>query len=537
MENNHDQKNSNKSVSMPLIFAAILIAGIFIGYITNHKLSEKPSLFSGREQNRVEEVLNYIDEKYIDSIDRETLMDDMIEDIMSKLDPHSFYVPVDDTKEMAEQIEGKFEGIGIEFNIVKDTILIISTITDGPSEILGIQAGDKIVMINDTLVAGNGIENQEVIKKLKGQKGTRVKISVERNGHKQLIDFDITRDEVKIFGVDVAYMVDKEIGYIRINRFSEDIYPEFMEAMDKLSSSGMKKLILDMSGNPGGLLEPSTFIADEFLDGDKLIVYTEGKAYERKDYNAKKPGVFEEGELVILIDQYSASASEILAGAIQDWDRGLIIGRRSFGKGLVQQEYELNDGSVLRLTIARYYTPTGRSIQKPYSNGLELYDEEVLSRFDHGELFENDSSLMVDSMKYTTPGGRTVYGGGGIMPDIFVPVDTTMNIELSGLIRALAPEFTYNYFSHHTDEFDGFKNFDDFLKNYSVSETMLSSFRKLVEKDHPDFEDREYIELNDYAKKTIKAHIGRQLWKNEGYYPIINSIDPVFLRAVEELRK
>jgi carboxyl-terminal processing protease len=309
-----------------------------------------------------------------------------------------------------------------------------------------------------------------------------------------------------------------------------------MQSMEKLREQGMTKLILDLRGNPGGLLDQATMIADEFLSGDKLIVYTEGKSIQRKDYFSTRPGSFEEGELVLLIDQYSASASEILAGAIQDWDRGLIVGRRSFGKGLVQQEYEMEDESLLRLTIAKYFTPSGRSIQKAFSSDLEAYDNEVYLRFDHGEFFTPDSSLMHDSLKFETAGGRTVYGGGGIMPDVFVPLDTSLELELAGSIRTLAPEFSYNYYSHHRNEFDQYKTLNDFIRNFRIDDQLLAQFKaQLVERKLlSDLEGFDKAER--YAREIIKAYIARQLWKNEGFYPIVNATDKVFLKAVELLR-
>jgi len=382
-------------------------------------------------------AMGYISNFYVDTINGPKLIENAIVNLLKELDPHSVYIPKDEVKEMNEPLEGNFEGIGIQFNILHDTIYVISPISGGPSEKVGIRAGDRIININDEIVAGKGISNTGVRDRLLGEKGTIVIVSIKRKGVSELLQFTITRDKIPIFSVDAAYIIDKDIAYIKISRFASTTVDEFVEKAKKLKNDGAKSLILDLRDNGGGYLDKAIELADHFLDDKKLIVYTEGMRVPRKENLATINGIYQDGNVIVLIDEGSASASEIVAGAIQDWDRGIIIGRRSFGKGLVQQQLFLPDGSLIRLTVARYHTPTGRVIQKPYDQGLEEYEKELLTRYQQGELLNKDSINFPDSLKYyTLQNKRIVYGGGGIMPDIFVPLDTTSVSEFySKMIR------------------------------------------------------------------------------------------------------
>jgi len=435
------------------------------------------------------------------------------------------------------KIEGNFEGIGVQFNIQHDTIIVISTVSGGPSEKLGIMAGDRIVKIDDTLVAGIKITNNQVLKKLKGLKGTKVKVSIHRNKFPELIDFIITRDVIPLYSVDVAYMIDEKIGYVKISSFAATTYQEFKKAVLRLQKQNMKKLIVDLRGNGGGYLDAATKITDEFLEDKKLIVYTEGKSRPKTVTYSTSRGYCHETEIVVLIDEWSASASEIFAGAIQDNDRGTIIGRRSFGKGLVQEQTMLPDGSALRLTIARYYTPSGRSIQKPYEHGnINKYNEEIVERYVHGEFSEKDSIKNTDSLKYHTTKGRTVYGGGGIMPDIFIPVDTLgwtpYLSEVSN--KGLVYQFAFEYVDENRDflsKFNDYKELDEFLnKAHLVNQFILFAENKGVTKKYKEIKTSEFI-----IKTQIKAYIARNLFDNDGFYPIMREVDIPLKRAIEVL--
>jgi len=459
--------------------------------------------------------------------------------MLKELDPHSTYIPAKRLDRMNSELKGNFEGIGIEFNILKDTIVVVSPIEGGPSEKLGIQSGDKIIKVENDNVAGTGISNQDVVDLLRGEKGTKVDVTIKRDGLKSPLHFTIKRDKIPIHSVRASYMIQAQIGYIKLNRFSGNTMAEFGNAINNLQSKGLENLILDLRGNPGGYLKAAIRLADEFLKKDQMIVYTEGRARSKQVYNATSRGHFEKGKLVILINEGSASASEIVAGAVQDQDRGLLIGRRSFGKGLVQEPKRLPDGSALRLTVARYYTPTGRSIQKPYKQGIEAYRREVIERFKHGEAIHKDSIDFADSLKYKTPNGRTVYGGGGIMPDIFVPIDTNLRqsdyftkLRRKGLINRFALDFV--------DQYRG-----EIEENYPTREAFINSFRVegVVFSKFVDFSQRQGIVYDQQAmapikatvSQEIKALIGRQFWENDIYYEIAYKTDDSYTKAIEVL--
>lgn len=520
---------------IPLFLALALILGIFLGsrlsFPREQVFSEMPAT------TKVNQLLDYIEDQYVDTVNRKELMDRVLGELMQSLDPHSAYIPASDLQQVNESLQGNFDGIGIEFNIIRDTIRVVSALSGGPSEALGIQAGDKIVKIEGKNVAGVKITNEDVIGKLRGPGNSKVNVSIMRKGSPRLLDFTITRGKIPIHSLDVSYMVTPEIGYIKISRFSATTYEEYRDAFEKLQKKGMKKMILDLRGNPGGYLDAAVDLADEFLPIGKLIVYTEGKAHPRREFHSTSRGDFEHSELVVLVDEGSASASEIVAGAVQDNDRATIIGRRSFGKGLVQEQSEFPDGSAIRLTIARYYTPTGRSIQKPYDQGLEAYYNEEVERYNHGELQSADSIRFADSLKFTTPAGKVVYGGGGIMPDIFVPLDTAgRSLYLAELnYNGIVNQFAFYYADRERDKLKEYKSIGNFNQSFIVSDALLNQLVEYAEKNGVKRKD-EAIKRSDKLLRTqLKALIARNIWGNEGFYPVINSIDNAYLKALDVL--
>lgn len=521
--------NSKYHIRLPVVLCLGLAAGIFLGATLS---PGKRSSDVNKDVQKLRDVLTQIQEDYVDTVSTSQLVDDAIRHLLNKLDPHSSYIPASDRLAANEDLRGNFEGIGIEFNIFNDTIVVVTPLSGGPSEALGIISGDKIIKVDDRNVAGIGISTTDVTKALKGPKGTEVKVTILR-GSKQ-IDYNIIRDRIPQNSVDVAYMVNKETGYIKINRFSATTFEEFQTGLKDLKENGMTKLILDLQGNPGGYMNMAIEIADEFLTGGKKIVSQKGK--DRK-YNAEASstdrGNFESGDLIVLVNEGSASASEILAGALQDNDRALIVGRRTFGKGLVQSPFDLSDGSELRLTISRYYTPSGRSIQKPYEDGEE-YSRDIISRYNHGEFFHADSIRFNDSLKYLTMNGRTVYGGGGIMPDYFVPLDTTLNSHyLNELYTSRAIlEYTFNYAERNKQRLkDG--GFEKYLDSFAVTDRMLNDLVKIGEKNKVKADRRELQQKKRLFQIHVKAQIGRNIWGFKGYYPVFNETNEVFLQATQ----
>jgi carboxyl-terminal processing protease len=530
-------KRNNRFIAiwLPLLLAIVLVAGIVIGTRLNSATSDQP-LFIYPKSGKLQNVLNYIVREYVDTIQREELVEAAIPAMLEKLDPHSIYIPARDLQAVNEPLEGNFEGIGVQFNMPNDTIVIIATIQGGPSEKVGIQAGDRIITIEDSLVAGNQVPQDNIVKLLKGPRNTTVKVGIERKGVDGLIDFEIKRDKIPLYSVDVSYMINETTGYIKISKFARTTFHEFVQGLEKLKKQGLEKLIVDLRGNNGGYLDAATTISDQFLDKGQLIVYTEGRARPRTDLVANAEGSYLEGELVILIDEWSASASEILAGAIQDNDRGTIIGRRSFGKGLVQEPIMLSDGSALRLTIARYYTPTGRSIQKSYENGTTDYYNDISQRYASGEFLESDSINFSDSLKYYTPSGKIVYGGGGIMPDIFIPMDTShvtryfMNIRNRGLIYRYAFEYT----DRERERLNQFTNYKE-LDNYLTGENLLNRFVSYAEKNGVSRNSGEIKESEILILTQLKAYIARNILDNEGFYPIFHRIDNTLQETIKYL--
>lgn len=526
-------------VYLPIIFALIMILGMWAGIKLAPQNDVHGGMFApaGERYNKVSDLMSYIMSNYVDSVSKEELAEDAIQGILEDLDPHSQYISSDVLSRVNEDLMGNFEGIGIQFRMESDSITVIQTIADGPSEKVGLLAGDRIVMVGDSLVAGVGIKSDDAIKHLKGPRGTEVDISVYRRGIKGLLDFTIIRDVIPTFSVDVAYMSNDTIGYIKVSKFSATTYEEFAAALNALIHQGLKSLILDLRGNTGGYLQAATQMADEFLQAEQLIVYTEGNNRPRSYAYATRKGMFEDHSLIVLINEGSASASEIVAGAVQDNDRGMIIGRRSFGKGLVQEQMTLPDGSAVRLTIARYYTPTGRCIQRPYENGTDDYYDSFYERFHNGEIQNADSIHFDDSLKYITPGGRTVYGGGGIMPDIYVPYDSKDYPDYYNMLldRGLIFQFAFKYTDTHREVLGKYASFDEFDKDFKVSNSMFNDFLVYAEDKGVEKDTKGIRESKNRIKTLMKAFIGRNLYDDDGFYPIYHRIDETFLRAIEYL--
>lgn len=493
-----------------------------------------------REARKISMALYAISNLYVDPTDDPKLAEYAIIGMLEKLDPHSNYLDPEETKAMTEPLEGNFDGIGIQFNMLTDTLYVIQVIPGGPSEKVGLMAGDRIIQVNDTVIAGVKMKNTDVMKRLRGPKGTEVRVKVQRHNVPELIEFRITRGKIPVYSLDAAYMADKETGYIKLNRFAASSADEFREALTKLQKKGMKNLILDLQGNGGGYLNVAIDIADEFLEKDRLIVYTEGRRMKREDATATARGSFEKGKLVVLVDEGSASASEIVAGAIQDWDRGVIIGRRTFGKGLVQKPIPLPDGSMIRLTVSRYYTPTGRCIQKPYVQGKQdEYQQDLIERYNRGELMSADSIHFPDSMKYNTLiSKRVVYGGGGIMPDVFIPVDTTRytdyhrKVVAAGLVNRIAMDYVDK---RRADLNKKYAKFDTYKKNFEVDEEIMAQLLALAEADKIEFNEEEYNRSKPLIQLQIKALIARDLYEMSEYFQIINEDNPSFQKALQLL--
>ena len=476
---------------------------------------------------------------YVDSVDEMKMVDDAIIRLLADLDPHSVYIPKKDKEKMNEPLQGKFEGVGIQFNIFLDTILVVSPISGGPSEKLGILSGDKIVTIEKDTVAGTGISNSDVVKYLRGPKGTMVNVGIKRNGEDELLSFDIKRDKIPIYSVEEGYMVNDKVGYVKVTRFARNTVAEFNLQLNALRKEGMKDLILDLRGNGGGYLSTAIGLADQFLDAKKMVVYTEGRNMQRDETYSTYNGTFKSGKLVVLVDEGSASASEIVSGAIQDWDRGLIVGRRSFGKGLVQKPFPLPDGSEFRLTISRYYTPSGRCIQKPYDKGKKAYRNDINERFNAGELTNADSIDLPDSLKFETKiNGRTVYGGGGIMPDFFIPIDTNSRSDyyLDLLRKGIFNTYSLSYLDKKRKKLAAqYPNKYEFAKNFEVTPELLEDFISYGEKKKVEKVDEDLEKSKSEIENLLKAYIARGLFNAGSYFQTINSQDDAFIQAVEVL--
>lgn len=515
------------------VFLSLLTTTLLLGSLSAQRISRL-------QQQKLAQTLSAISNLYVDSIGDEKLIASTIKSVLENLDPHSTYTPKEEVERMQAPLKGSFDGIGVQFQIIKDTINVVQTITGTPAEKVGVLPADKIIFIEDTLVAGTNIKNIDVLEKLRGKRGTVVKVKVKREGQKELITFAITRDKIPLHSVDAAYMAAPSIGYIKINSFGANTTEEFKVAFDNLKQQGMSKLILDLQRNGGGYLQTAIQLADEFLSIGRLIVYTEGDNSTRRDAKATYKGEFEQGELVILVDEYSASASEIVSGAIQDWDRGIIVGRRTFGKGLVQKGLDLIDGAIIRLTIARYHTPTGRSIQKPYAKGIENYQQDLIKRYNSGELMHADSVHFPDSLKYNTlRSKRTVYGGGGIMPDIFVPIDTTsfsryhQSIVAKGIVNASV--ISYLGANNKTLK-KRYPTFATYYKQYHVPQSLIDDIIKEATKEGIEFDKKEFEQSKELLTLQLKALIARNMWDESAYFQIINEENESLQKAIEILQ-
>lgn len=489
---------------------------------------------------KIAAALFYIENFYVDSVKPPKLVENAIINMLKELDPHSAYLSKEEIDAANEPLEGSFEGIGVTFQLHKDTILIVSPVPGGPSDKLGIQAGDKIIKINGEEAFGTKVNNKFVMDRLRGKKGSTVKISILRSGRKDLIDYTIVRDKIPINSVDASFMLPGKTGYIKLNRFSKTSMEEFHASMSQLGAQGMENLILDLRSNSGGFLNTAVELSDEFLDAGKLIVYTEGLNSPRQEFQATQRGSFEKGKLIVLINEASASAAEIVSGAVQDWDRGLVIGRRSFGKGLVQRPFQLPDGSVIRLTSARYHTPTGRSIQRPYEEGVESYYKDLFERNRRGELVNADSIHFPDSLKYTTKVlRRTVFGGGGIMPDVFVPLDSAIFTDYySNLIRkGVFNRFTVEYSNRERTKLrKQYPAFDKFLKEFVIDEKLMADFLAMAADENVEWHEQQFKQSETMIKYQIKALIARNIWDMNAYWEVMAGFDDTLGRALEILQ-
>lgn len=531
------QPPSKFQIRLPLILAATLAAGMFIGQQLPHY--DKNARFlpggqAGPVAGTLDELLRYIEARYVDTVSAGQLKNGAIEHLLEQLDPHSVYITPEELEAVEDDMSGGFEGVGIEFLMVDDTIQVVTPLSGGPSESAGILPGDKIVTINDTVVAGVKIDNGKIYKKLRGTKGSTVQLGVLRGKERSLRAFHIIRDVIPVKSVDIAYLLDDKTGYVKINRFSARTYQEFAEALGPLAEKGMQNLVLDLRGNPGGYLEEATDLLSQFFPDGKLLVYTEGRTEKRRDYKSNGRAKFNISNIAVLIDEGSASASEIVAGAVQDWDRGWVIGRRSYGKGLVQEQYPLGDGGALRLTVARYFTPSGRCIQRDYKHDRD-YDHEAERRLENGELSDASKIKYADSTKYYTGMGRIVFGGGGISPDVFIPIDTSYSNEYFFGVRQHIPQFAARWMeSHERSTFPG--DLQAFVRNYSIPDAMLNDLITYAEKQGIARKEAELKQCGTELQLQLKARIAKILFHEEGLYSVLNDDDPAVEKALQVLK-
>ncbi len=506
--------------------------------VTMTMTAQQPQSKAQMNAQKLGTTLYLIENFYVDTANLDKVTEDAIIAALKELDPHSAYISKKDVEKANEPLVGSFEGIGVTFQLIRDTITVISPTAGGPSEKVGIMAGDQFIKIDGEDAFGKKVDNEYVQKHLRGKKGTKVTVSVKRGNDPELLDFEIIRDKIPLNSINAAYMLDNHIGYIKLDRFAQESAQEFKEAFSKLQAQGMKSLIIDLRGNTGGYLNTAIELVDQFIPEDKLIVFTEGLRSPRQEWRSTKAGLYTTGKLVVLIDEGSASASEILSGAIQDHDRGVVIGRRSFGKGLVQRPFNLPDGSQIRLTTSRYHTPSGRCIQRPYEKGVEDYAKEMTKRLEHGEYYHADSIHFPDSLKYKTDGGRTVYGGGGIMPDLFIPVDTAFNSKLyTNLVRkGILNRFTTDYGLKHRDEIKAqYGDFEHFNKNFNVGKDIVNGLKKAAEEAKVDWNDEQFARSEKFLLLQMKALIARNVWETQQYYQVMAFTDPGIQKAIEIL--
>ena len=528
-------RNKNATSFLWMVVIGLCI-GIFVSVVSeNILLKRNPRVIAA---SKYDEVMHYINKMYVDTVKTSELEEEAVVAMMEKLDPHSQYIPKEEFDAVNDPLLGSFEGIGVQFRIVEDTVTIINTIKGGPSEKVGVMAGDRIVFVNDSLIAGIKIKNDDVMRLLKGPKGTKVKVKNYRRGVEGLQEFTITRDVIPTYSVDIAYMLDDTTGYIKLSKFSATTYREFVNAAKKLKKEGMMRLVFDLRGNGGGYLGEAVDIADEFLPKGSLVVFTEGRFRPKTEFRARKKGFLEDMPVAVLIDDESASASEIVAGALQDNDRGTIVGRRSFGKGLVQEQIMLNDGSAIRVTVARYYTPTGRCIQKPFTGGkLEDYLYESIDRYTNGELFSEDSIHLDTTLKYFTPKGKVVYGGGGIMPDVYVPlVNDSTEYYFNRIVNlGILYQYAFDYCDRHRQELTRYKTVADFDRSFHITDAMFNELVREADKKGIKGNETERQVARRESDILLKAYIARDLFDDEGFYPVYRPMDDMLQKALEVL--
>ncbi len=531
------QGRDRMKVWTPLFFSLVLIFGMVLGFNLRDTLRSKRDLTTIIQRNdRLEELIDIISEKYADTLNSDQLYKDAVAGILKSLDPHTVYIPADELQGVNDDLEGGFSGIGVEFSIVRDTIEVVSVLEGGPASKAGLEVGDQLIKVEDSIVAGVKITSDHIVEMLKGTKASKVYVTVKHGSEGMMKHVGIVRDIIPIYSVEASIMVDSVTGFIKINSFSATTYNEFAKALKKLKSQGAKQLIIDLRDNPGGYIDAATNIADELLEGEKMLVYTQGVRSPKTEYKASKQGAFETGKVAVLMNESSASASEILAGAIQDWDRGIIVGRRSFGKGLVQEQYDLPDGSAIRLTVAKYYTPSGRCIQRSFAQGKEAYREEYEKRFEPGALSGSDSLAATDTVPYYTSTHRTVYAGGGIKPDVFVPYDTS---RLSAAVLAILysqelKTVIWDYFIQNREKLR-YKNVRDFSQSFSTPDQLTGNYIASLS---PDLRKAVIKELSKpatdgYFRLQVKAQLARFLFHDNGYYTISVKQDDMVNRALE----
>lgn len=518
-----------------IVYTLAVLAGLMLNQAYGQLFNDDVYKFS--------KVLGLVNNYYVDSVDRSQLVETAVVEMLKELDPHSTYWTKEQAEKANEELQGNFEGIGVQFNILNDTLIVVSPISGGPSEKVGILAGDRIVRIDTENVAGIGLTNQMVFDRLRGEKGTKVTVGIKRKGVDEILEFEIIRDKIPKYSLDAAYMVNENTAYLKLNRFAATTMNEYNEAMEKLTKEGAENIILDLTNNGGGYLNMAFELADHFLEPGQMVVYTKGLKSPRQEYKAKSSSKKEKGKVVVMIDQGSASASEIVTGAIQDWDRGVVVGRRSFGKGLVQRPFNLPDGSMMRLTIARYYTPTGRLIQKSYDEGVEEYHKDLINRYNNGELMSKDSAHFADSLKYNTlKNNRVVYGGGGIMPDIFVPIDTsTYSDYYRDLIRkGIINRFVLRYVDDNRKDLEKEylgrrknKDFSYFKENFLVTEEFLTELTDYAEEKGVELDEEDYEKSKEHIQKNLKALVARDLFDTSEFFEVINELDPIYQEAVK----
>lgn len=518
---------------MKYLAAAVICAAATFGISAQYSRSNSAS----RQQQKLLMVENIVNNLYVDNVDEEKIVENAVRGILENLDPHSSYSTKEETTSSQETMQGSFSGIGIQFNMQKDTLYVVQTIAGGPSEKVGILPGDRFIAVDDSIIAGRKLKNTDIMKRLRGPKGTKVNIKVKRGSNAELLEFRITRDDIPLNSIDAVYMADGKTGYIRLSRFAATSYKEFKDAITKLKKQGMQQLILDLTDNGGGYMQIAAQIANEMLNRGNLIVYTQGRKSPRQNLNADGSGTFRTQKVVVMINQFSASASEILSGAVQDWDRGVVVGRRSFGKGLVQREFLLPDSSSFRLTIARYYTPSGRNIQKPYVKGdREDYDKDIIDRYNHGELQSADSIHFADSLKHTTLRlHRTVYGGGGIMPDVFVPLDTTQYTDYHRRLvaKGIIPQFALRYVDKNRADLKAqYPDAQKFIKEFTMTDEMLNNLVDAGKAEKVDFDKSQFAKSKEMLRTFVKAAIANDLFSTGAYFQIVNEQNDIYKEAL-----